>query len=140
MNATLTVSMPRYFSYCAGAIKVDYGFGQYLRKLEEEDLKQMLLDRSEGLNLRQYGRIIGHRALAVTFPNGRDHNRNIVGDIVIHGMRTLSKATQEGYHLRGLVSIKGKTHRAFTTSYLFELPDGALVNVNVLYCSPMGEL
>lgn len=55
------------------------------------------------------------------------------GDRTIYGYRTLSKPRESGYQLEGYVSIAGKTYSAFTTSQLFELEDGHLIDVATIF-------
>lgn len=62
--------------------------------------------------------------------NAAEPQRDVVR---VLGPRTISKPRQSGYELEGHVSIKGKKHRAFTSSCLFELPDGKLVNVAIIH-------
>ena len=50
-----------------------------------------------------------------------------------YGIRTLSAPRQEGYVLEGTVSVNGRKWRAFTSSQLFRLPDGKLVNVATIH-------
>lgn len=50
----------------------------------------------------------------------------------IYGMRSLISPKESGYQMEGRVSIGGKKHRAFTSSKLFERPDGSLCDVGVL--------
>lgn len=54
------------------------------------------------------------------------------------GVRSLQRPRSSGYELEGRVSIKGRTHRAFTSSILFARPsDGGLVDRAVLHvCTP----
>jgi hypothetical protein len=47
--------------------------------------------------------------------------------------RTLSRPVESGYHLEGYVSLGGKKRSAFTSSQLFQLPDGRLVNVATIH-------
>lgn len=49
----------------------------------------------------------------------------------LYGVRTMSRPKESGYNMEGRVSIAGKTHSAFTSSKLFERPDGSLVDVAV---------
>jgi hypothetical protein len=51
----------------------------------------------------------------------------------VYGTRTMSNIRQSGYDLEGYVSIKGKKYSAFTSSQLFELPDGKLINVATIH-------
>lgn len=50
-----------------------------------------------------------------------------------YGMRTLSGIHQSGHQLEGRVSVNGKKVRGFTSSQLFELPDGKLVEVATIH-------
>jgi len=50
----------------------------------------------------------------------------------IFGMRTMNRPRESGYQQEGRVSVGGKKYRAFTSSTLFERPDGSLVDVGVL--------
>ena len=54
------------------------------------------------------------------------------GSVTIYGYRTLSNPRQTGYELEGWVSIKGVKRSAFTSSHLFELKNGHLIDVSVL--------
>ena len=69
------------------------------------------------------------KALAVsyTWANG------FTDTITLHGKRSLQKPRQESYHLAGTVSINGQTVRGFTSSQLFKLPDGRLLDVAVVH-------
>ena len=50
-----------------------------------------------------------------------------------YGVRTMTQPKESGYCLEGRVSIGGKKYSAFTTSQLFELPDGRLIDVAVIH-------
>ena len=50
-------------------------------------------------------------------------------------VRKAGKCREDGYCMRGVISLNGKKRRVFTSSQLFELPDGRLVNVAVLHTS-----
>lgn len=51
----------------------------------------------------------------------------------VYGMRTLSKPRQEGSCLEGRVHVNGKSVRGFTSSQLFELEDGSLINIATIH-------
>lgn len=57
----------------------------------------------------------------------------------VYGMRTLSACRSSGYQLEGRVSVNGRNGRngrkvrGFTSSQLFELPDGKLINVATIH-------
>lgn len=55
------------------------------------------------------------------------------GEITIYGYRTLSNPMESGYELEGRVSIKGIKRAAFTSSHLFELDNGHMINVGILF-------
>ena len=55
------------------------------------------------------------------------------GETTIYGYRALSKPRSSGYQLEGWVSIKGVKRSAFTSSHLFELENGHLIDVIVLF-------
>lgn len=78
------------------------------------------------------------KGLAVTaewvpHPSFPGTDRKEVKSYTLHGERALCRATPSGYALEGEVSIEGKKWRAFTSSLLFRLPDGKLVNCAVLH-------
>lgn len=50
-----------------------------------------------------------------------------------YGIRTLSAPRQSGHCLEGRVSVNGKSVRGFTSSQLFELEDGSLVDVATIH-------
>jgi hypothetical protein len=65
------------------------------------------------------------RGLAVDY-NGR-----------VFGIRSMHAPKESGYNMEGRVSVGGKKYRAFTSSRLFERPDGSLIDVAILYvCFP----
>ena len=51
----------------------------------------------------------------------------------VYGMRTLTSPQQCGYELEGRVSLNGKRVRGFTSTQMFALPDGHLVNVAIIH-------
>ena len=51
----------------------------------------------------------------------------------IYAIGTLSKPEQSGYQMEGRVSLNGKKYRGFTSSQLFELPDGHLVDIATIF-------
>ena len=55
----------------------------------------------------------------------------------VYGIRTLQRPVQSGYQLEGRVSVNGRKVRGFTSSQLFELPDGKLISVATIHaCIP----
>jgi hypothetical protein len=58
----------------------------------------------------------------------------------IFGYRNMHHPKESGYQMEGKVSIGGKKVRAFTSSRLFERPDGSLIDVAILVvCLPDRE-
>lgn len=55
------------------------------------------------------------------------------GPLHVYGMRKLYKVRQSGYELEGKVSIGGRELRGFTSSQLFELPSGKLINCATIH-------
>jgi hypothetical protein len=51
----------------------------------------------------------------------------------LYGMRSLNKPRESGYCLEGFVSIGGRRYSAFTSSQLFELPDGRLLEFATIH-------
>jgi hypothetical protein len=70
------------------------------------------------------------RALAVS---STWDDYSIRKSVTIYGMRTMSRPIQAGYQLEGSVSLGGRKYSAFTSSELFELPDGRLFNVSTIH-------
>lgn len=58
----------------------------------------------------------------------------------VYGLRNLLDARQSGYDMNGKVSIAGRKYRAFTSSKLFQRPDGSLVDVGILYVCADGAM
>jgi hypothetical protein len=48
-------------------------------------------------------------------------------------MRTMSNPRQSGYDMEGVVSVGGRKSTCFTSSQMFELPCGKLVDVAVIF-------
>jgi hypothetical protein len=46
----------------------------------------------------------------------------------------MGKLKQSGHHLEGQASIKGKKVSAFTSSQLWQLPDGRLFETATIHC------
>lgn len=75
--------------------------------------------------------ISSYRALAVS---GRTWDGEA---LTVYGICSLNEARECGHELEGRVSVNGKTYRGFTTSVLFELPDGKLIDVAAIHvCLP----
>jgi hypothetical protein len=50
-----------------------------------------------------------------------------------YGIRTMNNIHQSGYEIEGQTSIKGRKYRSFSSSQLFELPNGKLANVAIIH-------
>lgn len=70
-------------------------------------------------------------ATTATWKSGPVHR--IQDTMTILGRRTMSNPRSMGYDMEGRVSVSGKRWRAFTSSNLFQLPDGKLVDVAILH-------
>lgn len=55
------------------------------------------------------------------------------GPLHVYGKRTLTSVRQSGYELEGRVSVGGRKMRGFTSSQLFELPGGKLINAATIH-------
>ena len=78
--------------------------------------------------------ITSYKALAVTAtwkPGAAGYD--YVDEYTLHGDRTMSRPKQSGYDLEGYISIDGVKRSCFTSSILFELPAGQLINVAVIH-------
>ena len=83
--------------------------------------------------------ITSYKALATTATWKEKPGGPYVDEYTLHGDRTISQPKQSGYDLEGYVSIDGKKLSCFTSSIMFELPDGKLVNVAVIHArTPKG--
>jgi hypothetical protein len=60
-------------------------------------------------------------------------------DCKVYGVRTLSHVRESGYALEGRVKVGGKSYRGFTSSQLFQRPDGSLVDVAVIHVCNDGD-
>jgi hypothetical protein len=68
-------------------------------------------------------------ALAASYTWKNDGYGDFIESVTLYGKRTLCNVKESGYDLEGIVSIKGVKRRAYTSSIMFELPDGRLYNV-----------
>ena len=69
------------------------------------------------------------KALAVSYT----WRKSFTDTITLYGKRTLSKLRGSGCDMAGVVSVNNKKVRGFTSSQLFQLPDGRLFDVAVIY-------
>lgn len=53
--------------------------------------------------------------------------------VEFYSPRTMSAPKESGYQMEGRISLGGKKRSAFTSSILFELPDGKLINCGVIF-------
>jgi hypothetical protein len=68
-------------------------------------------------------------ALAASYTWKNEGYWAVIETVTLYGKRTLCNVKQGSHHLEGSVSIKGVKRRAYTSSIMFELPDGHLYNV-----------
>lgn len=76
---------------------------------------------------------ISYRALTTSSRWDDTRGYTIALSQTFFGPRTMTNVHQSGYVLEGRVSVNGRKHRAFTSSQLFELPSGRLVNVATIH-------
>jgi hypothetical protein len=62
-----------------------------------------------------------------------DYRRGSVLSVTFYGMRTMNKIRQSGYEIEGYVSVNGKKCSCFSSSQLFELENGKLIDVAVIH-------
>ena len=77
--------------------------------------------------------ITSYTALATTATWKPGPVHNYVDEYTLYGDRTITRSRQSGYELEGYVSIDGKKRSCFTSSILFKLPDGELIDVAVIH-------
>jgi len=53
--------------------------------------------------------------------------------LTVFGIRSLHGCRETGHDLEGRVSVQGKSRRGFTSSQLFQLPDGRLVDCAIIH-------
>lgn len=51
----------------------------------------------------------------------------------VYGRRTMTNWKQTGFEAEGVASVDGRKRRVFTSSKLFQLPDGSLISASVLH-------
>lgn len=78
------------------------------------------------------------KALAIEYTSDRSLLSKYTPDYcnthaTLYGFRTLANAKQSGHDLEGRVSIEGKSRRAFTSSVMFRLSNGRLIDCACLY-------
>jgi len=78
--------------------------------------------------------LVSYKALAISQDGWPNYENKWKGcHQTIHGLRTLTQCRESGYEQEGRVSVKGKKFRGFTSSQLFELPDGKLVDCAIIH-------
>lgn len=90
------------------------------------------LEDSRGI-LEHYGPWqipIRYTALVVSSVWGEHNFRET---ITLHGYRTLYNLKESGYCLKGTVSVGGYKRRGFTSSELWKLPDGRLIETATIH-------
>ena len=107
------------------------------KKLLEFGIPQSALDAGEMKGeLKTVGMWhipVSYRALCVSSVWDNSKGYTVRTSETIYGMRTLSKPTQSGYELEGRVSVNGRKVRGFTSSQLFQLENGKLVNIATIH-------
>lgn len=110
-------------------------------KLTAEQAKQLFSDTDIAAG-EQQGHIETHGpwerpASYTALCTSNEWNREVFphehGPLHVYGKRTLTRPVQSGYQLEGRVKVNGKSYRGFTSSQLFELPDGKLIDVATIH-------
>jgi hypothetical protein len=73
------------------------------------------------------------RALAVSYVFSPNHWAETV---TLYGLRTMGKLRESGYCLEGRVSVEGRKRRGFTSSQLWQLLDGRLIETATIHVCP----
>lgn len=64
---------------------------------------------------------------------------NSAETITLYGWRIMCDLKEAGYHLEGRCSIAGRKRSAFTSSQLWQLPDGTLLDTAVIHVRPLKQ-
>lgn len=116
--------------YTAGALKLTAEQAAQLFTPE-----QIIAGEVRGTSVTRgpWGIIISYSALCTSNEWIEQAWGKISGPVTVYGIRTLTPAKESGYALEGKVSVNGRKYRGFTSSQLFELPDGKLINVATIH-------
>jgi len=110
-------------------------------KLTEEQSQQLFLGLGDSIDevrgqLESFGSWqipLRYKALRISGVFAPKYSGRHYDSYTVYGPGTLTKLHQSGHELEGRVSINGRKVRGFTSSQLFELPSGHLVNVAVIF-------
>lgn len=87
---------------------------------------EMEMTRFPFASVRKYRAITMHTVWAEDSNNRRQRTQ-------FWPARSLTNLRESGHQLEGQVSLGGRKFRGFTSSVLFELPDGKLIDVAVIF-------
>lgn len=123
--------------YTPGAVKIS---DQQARLLfTDKDLEKC--ERKGELKTKGHWQIpVSYTALCTSNTFNREVYPVEHGPLHVYGYRTLTNVEQSGYKLEGKVTISGKKYRGFTSSQLFELPNGKLINVATIHAVGAAEV
>jgi hypothetical protein len=116
--------------YTPGAVRVTE---EQAKLLFTADVISKGEQRGEIKTVGPWGLPVSFKALCTSNTFNRDVYPVEHGPLHVYGVRTLTNVRQSGYELEGRVSVGGKQYRGFTSSQLFELPDGKLVNMATIH-------
>jgi hypothetical protein len=71
--------------------------------------------------------------LSVEWDERNDWGCARMNHVTAYGLRTLSKVKYAAFHLEGKVTLDGRAVRGFTTFQMFVLPNGLLLNIDVIH-------
>jgi hypothetical protein len=117
-------------------LPADAGFVAITEEQWRRYVAPELSDRHGELETRgAWGLSVRFSALAVSAVWGE---HGLMRTLTVYGPRTMHNLRESGYHLEGQVSIGGRKYSAFTSSQLFQLPDGRLLETATIHARIRG--
>jgi hypothetical protein len=108
--------------------------------ITEEELASLGLKpedhRGELKTYGPWGIPVSYRTLAMSTvysPEGKRVYTAEQDETTAYGIRTMTNVHQSGYEIEGHTSVHGKKYRSFSSSQLFELPDGRLIDIAIIH-------
>lgn len=91
--------------------------------------------RGDLLTVGPWHQPVSYRAPAILYTwEDKGYGSSIIA-VTLYGLRTMRSLRQSGYCLTGRLSIKGKTVKGFTSSQLWQLEDGRLIDTAVIHAT-----
>lgn len=76
---------------------------------------------------------VSYRSVCMSIVYNRETWQTKTENVTMYGFRTMNKIHQSGYEIDGWVSIHGKKVSCFSSSQLFELETGELINIAIIH-------